>query len=215
MRPGSAAVGAGVKHHICYLPSNAPSTSGYSSTPLGAAHEGVAPTHRIGVRRAKQTEEEKEMEKERKILALAETLRTHIPAAACDSRRQSKDESRASCNEQSAAPTAALDATVSSTDPPDVGPDSEEAESTAEKEAPQCIVFADSHEEVRPLTICKLGCGRCSRLWNQTMNWYVVSFRCATLEIIHCLIPGAPSRCTLTWTRLSDSKPCGLSWKKR
>lgn len=131
---GSATVGAGVHHHICYVASH---------TTLGIS-AGASPI------RTSQTNEEAQLEKERKMLAVAETLRTYIPTVQRDARSSSagsSEKEQGKCGEtvtdtsetiQPSAAPASLDEAVD-------GPSEKTAFATA---APQCVVFADSHDEV-------------------------------------------------------------------
>ncbi|XP_026189965.1 uncharacterized protein LOC34623539 [Cyclospora cayetanensis] len=95
--PGSAVAGVGVQRHVCYLPPRtAPGTLDDSLIQNDSILGGE------GRSRRQKSQEETHIEKERKMLALAETLRTHLLL-----------------------------------------------KSTAAETSPQCIVFADSQDEVR------------------------------------------------------------------
>lgn len=132
---GSAVVGAGVQHHICYVvPHN---TLGISAGTRSA--------------RTSQTNEEAQLEKERKMLAVAEALRTYIPTVQLDVRRSSATNSEKTRSKGGETFEDTSEAYQFSAAP---APLSEVADGSNEKiaaatNAPQCIIFADSHDEVR------------------------------------------------------------------
>ncbi|CDJ53068.1 RNA helicase, putative [Eimeria brunetti] len=164
---GSAVVGAGVRHHICYVPSWSA-----SDTSLDAICDGSAALRKPGGRRRGQTTEEAHVEKEQKMLALAEALRTFIPRLIHSSHSSTNTGSLSTggnadeasfpeggepkksasgnnlekrpadpgCEEQKSAAVLQL---------PAEGMSSMKAETGSEEGLPQCIVFADSQEEVR------------------------------------------------------------------
>ncbi|OEH74335.1 putative RNA helicase [Cyclospora cayetanensis] len=109
--PGSAVAGVGVQRHVCYLPPRtAPGTLDDSLIQNDSILGGE------GRSRRQKSQEETHIEKERKMLALAETLRTHLLP--------------------SPRPSSASSTEV-------------QVKSTAAETSPQCIVFADSQDEVR------------------------------------------------------------------
>lgn len=138
---GSAVAGAGLQHHICYVAS------------YNEAHNSVNGDGRRA-RRTSSTTQETQLEGERKILALAEILRTHIPTAPRSSGRftttGSRPEGKGALEQSQDSPETNSASTASSSSQPET---SEEREESAQGEVnPQCIVFADSQDEV---SFCK------------------------------------------------------------
>ncbi|KAL8273737.1 hypothetical protein Esti_002337 [Eimeria stiedai] len=86
----SATVGAGVEQHICYVA--APNVSTISSGSEAKAFDDLQQTkdpalRRLNTKRSKLTDEEAQIDRERKMLALAEILRTYIPTLTFEGRR--------------------------------------------------------------------------------------------------------------------------------
>ena len=199
MWTGSAVVGAGVRHHICYIPS----WSG-SNASQDTICDGSKALAKNGGRRSGQIAEEVHIEKERKMLALAESLRAFIPRCMHGSRRSNtcnmhtgslENEARLPVNRDAPHENASQNTlekhsvgtegeepnSAASVQPPAEGKFSREAESHSEEGPPQCIVFADSQEEVRPLSwltcfsvLCLgeyLTCASCYRRSASVMLW--------------------------------------------
>ncbi|KAL8437274.1 hypothetical protein ACSSS7_001037 [Eimeria intestinalis] len=172
----SAIVGAGVEQHVCYLPAPDISTTWSDSKDKASDdfHQTLNATQRrLRTRRSKMSSEEAQIDGERKILALAEILRTYIPTLSFEGRRAFDDLP----SKESGAAGWPTDAQIgrggSSSDNDDgyINGSSNFAGSSSALEgssfpratagrveighpkksetAPQCIVFADSHAEAR------------------------------------------------------------------
>lgn len=148
---GSAVVGAGVQEHICYLPFSGDSANGCPSSASLTLGELPASAGR----QLKQSEEEAQLEKERKMLALADVLRRHIPSKTQGSRpvypSGRKERELNACVGSLEASSAAFSFSSASESAAAVQPT--KAEGCTKEMSPQCIVFANSQEEVKSVAM--------------------------------------------------------------
>lgn len=235
-------MGAGVTHHICFIPSQ---SLGDALRDDGSYVEGVAigttpAPQKTGEQRRNQTIEEEHMEKERKMLALAETLRAYIPRVTAGERQpnmrnrgSAEASAKKSCtvDDEAEAPLPtnnlasdsleALEAAVTSAghqQPPGESASSTGIKLSKDDMPPQCIVFADSQEEVSVFSArrhitnsaspfvgaapqCKTRCA-------------LLVPRCVTSKVTHYWIRGLFLQCIQIWIRKIASVPCRILYRE-
>ncbi|KAL8433349.1 hypothetical protein Efla_001903 [Eimeria flavescens] len=151
---GKASVGAGVKRHICYVASalNPPVTGSSSLDAFADSQRSLEPSGRSS-RRIKLTDEDTQLERERKMLGLVEVLREHIPTVMYlgkGARKEAPHQAEATAT--LCASSSGLSRSCSNTEAqaPSTEPTTQQlqtADPPIRKTTPQCIIFADSHAE--------------------------------------------------------------------
>ncbi|KAL8449724.1 hypothetical protein Emed_002979 [Eimeria media] len=165
----SATVGAGVEQHICYVA--APEAFSISSDAKAKASSddlqqtGDPALRKLRTRRSKLLDKEAHTDGERKMLALAEILRTYITPRTYEGRQPfdqpfNQDEFEAAgcptddakCGPSSSSSSSSSSDSHSSGNVAgslNAGGQAETGYPTKTKTAPQCVIFADSHAEAR------------------------------------------------------------------